>query len=280
MPEERVVFEKSNRLIAAFEKVLETPVTKPSAVYYTGVDLGTAFVVMVVLDEERMPVAGACRYAEVVRDGMVVDYIGALRLVREMKEELEQQLGTELLYAAAAIPPGTDAIDSGAVRNVVEGAGFELTALPDESTAANEVLNIRNGAVVDIGGGTTGISIFKDGKVVAVADEATGGTHLSLVIAGAYKTGFREAELFKREKGNHQELMSTVRPVIEKIASIIMRHISGYDISGIYLVGGTCCLTGIETVIAGQTGIPTYKPDNPMFVTPVGIALSCTQESK
>lgn len=43
------------------------------------------------------PVAGAYRYADVVRDGMVVDYIGAIRLVREMKEELEEKLGTELI---------------------------------------------------------------------------------------------------------------------------------------------------------------------------------------
>lgn len=280
MSEEAVVFEESNRLIAAFEEVLEVPVKTPSSVYYTGVDLGTAFIVMVVLDEHRAPVAGACRYAEVVRDGMVVDYIGALQIVRGMKTDLEEELGTELIYAAAAIPPGTDALDSGAVKNIVEGAGFLLTALPDESTAANEVLKIRNGAVVDIGGGTTGISIFKDGKVVAVADEATGGTHLSLVVAGAYKMSFHDAELFKRESRNHKELMSTVKPVIDKVAAIIMNHINGYEVQGIYLVGGTCCLAGMETVIEKQTGIPTYKPHNPMFVTPVGIALSCTQEAK
>ena len=46
---------------------------------------------------------------------------------------------------------------------------------------------------------------------------------------------------------------------------------------GIYLVGGTCCLAGIEDIIEKRTGIPTYKQDNPMFVTPLGIARSCTQ---
>lgn len=280
MPEDAVILTKSNELIQVFEEVLKAPLKTSSPVYYTGVDLGTAFVVMVVLDETKRPVAGACRYAEVVRDGMVVDYIGALQIVREMKAELEEQLGTNLIYAAAAIPPGTDALDSGAVKNVVEGAGFELTALSDESTAANEVLKIRNGAVVDIGGGTTGISIFKDGRVAAVADEATGGTHISLVIAGAYKMSFQDAEAYKREKRNHRELMSIVKPVIDKIATIITKHIDGYDVQGIYLVGGTCCLEGIEAVIENQTGIPTYKPHNPMFVTPVGIALSCKQEAE
>ena len=239
MSEEGLMFEACDRLVREFEAVIERPVKEPSAVYYTGVDLGTACVVLAVLDEHFRPVAGAFRYADVVRDGMVVDYIGAIRIVRELKEELEEKLGTELIYAAAAIPPGTDGLDSGAIKNVVQGAGFEITALPDEPTAANAVLNIKNGAVVDIGGGTTGISILKDGKVVYVADEPTGGTHFSLVISGAYKMEFSKAERYKRDEANHAELLPVLKPVIEKVASIISRHVAGRDVDGIYLVGHT-----------------------------------------
>ena len=279
MSEEGLMFEACDRLVREFEAVIERPVKEPSAVYYTGVDLGTACVVLAVLDERFRPVAGAFRYADVVRDGMVVDYIGAIRIVRELKEELEEKLGTELIYAAAAIPPGTDGLDSGTIKNVVQGAGFEITALPDEPTAANAVLNIKNGAVVDIGGGTTGISILKDGNVVYVADEPTGGTHFSLVISGAYKMDFSEAERYKRDEANHAELLPVLKPVIEKVASIISRHVAGRDVDGIYLVGGTCCLNGIEDIIQKKTGIPTYKPKNPMFVTPLGIARTCTQNA-
>ena len=275
MSKEELTFEACNQMVRDFENVILTPIKEHSGVYYTGVDLGTACVVLAVLDEQRRPVAGAFRYADVVRDGMVVDYIGAIRIVREMKEELEEKLGTGLFYAAAAIPPGTDALDSGAIKNVVQGAGFEITALPDEPTAANAVLKIRNGAVVDIGGGTTGISVLKDGKVVYVADEPTGGTHFSLVISGAYKMSFADAECYKRDKKNHKELLPVLKPVIEKVSSIISRHIEGREVDGIYLVGGTCCLTGIEGIIEKKTGIPTYKPGNPMFVTPLGIAMNC-----
>ena len=265
MSKEDLTFKACDRMVRDFEDVIKKPVREPSSVYYTGVDLGTACVVLAVLDEHLRPVAGTFRYADVVRDGMVVDYIGAIRIVREMKEELEEKLGSQLIYAAAAIPPGTDALDSGAIKNVVQGAGFEITALPDEPTAANAVLNIRNGAVVDIGGGTTGISVLKDGKVVYVADEPTGGTHFSLVIAGAYKMSFADAEIYKRDKKNHKELLPVLKPVIEKVSSIISRHIEGREVDGIYLVGGTCCLTGIEGIIEKKTGIPTYKPGNPMF---------------
>lgn len=279
MSKEDLTFKACDRMVRDFEDVIKKPVREPSSVYYTGVDLGTACVVLAVLDEHLRPVAGTFRSADVVRDGMVVDYIGAIRIVREMKEELEEKLGSQLIYAAAAIPPGTDALDSGAIKNVVQGAGFEITALPDEPTAANAVLNIRNGAVVDIGGGTTGISVLKDGKVVYVADEPTGGTHFSLVIAGAYKMSFADAEIYKRDKKNHKELLPVLKPVIEKVSSIISRHIEGREVDGIYLVGGTCCLTGIEGIIEKKTGIPTYKPGNPMFVTPLGIARNCTAQA-
>lgn len=279
MSEKVNTFDYCDRLVEDFETVIKHPVCKPSPVYYTGVDLGTACVVIAVLDENKKPVAGAYEYADVVRDGMVVDYMGAVRIVRRLKEKLEEELGTELIYAAAAIPPGTDELDGGAIKNVVQSAGFELSNVLDEPTAANEVLKIQNGVVVDIGGGTTGISILKDGKVVYVADEPTGGTHFSLVVAGAYKFPFQEAEAYKRDEKNHKELLPVLKPVIEKVASIINQHIGEYDVREISLVGGTCCLDGIEGIIEKQTGIATYKPKNPMFVTPLGIALSCRQES-
>jgi ethanolamine utilization protein EutJ len=279
MSEKELTFEYCDQLVQEFEKVIEEPIKSKSSVYYTGVDLGTACVVVAVLDENYKPVAGAYKYADVVRDGMVVDYIGAINIVRQMKQDLEEKLDAELVYAAAAIPPGTESVDGGAVKNVVQAAGFEMTNLLDESTAANAVLQMQNGAVVDIGGGTTGISILKDGEVISVVDEPTGGTHFSLVISGAYSMPFSDADQYKRNEQNHKELLPVLKPVVEKVASIINQHIKGYDVQEIALVGGTCCLTGIEGIIEKQTGVPTHKPKNPMFVTPLGIALSCKQES-
>lgn len=278
MSKKKITFEYCDKMVQKFEEVIEKPIINDSSVYYTGVDLGTACVVLAVLDENYKPVAGAYRYADVVRDGMVVDYIGAVNIVRELKKEIEEKLNTELLYAAAAIPPGTDVLDSGAIKNVVQAAGFELTCLLDEPTAANNLLKIENGAVVDIGGGTTGISILKDGKVIQVVDEPTGGTHFSLVISGAYGMPFKEADKFKRDNKNHKEILPILRPVVEKVSSIINNQIKNYDVNEISLAGGTCCLTGIEEIIQKQTKIYTHKPKNPMFVTPLGIALSCTQD--
>ena len=275
----KVDFLFCDKLVDKLKRVMKQPIYQKSSVYDVGVDLPTACVVTIVFDENREPVAGIYEYADVVRDGMVVDYIGAVKIVQRMKEKLEKELGIErLLYAAAAIPPGTDSLDGGAVRNVVEAAGYIVTSLKDEPTAANEVLHIQNGAIVDIGGGTTGISIFKDGKEVYVADEPTGGTHFSLVLAGAYRKSFEDAELFKRDPSNHKEILPVLKPVVEKVSMIINKHIEGYQIDNISLVGGTCCLTGIEEIIEKSTGVPTYKPVDPMFVTPLGIACGCRTE--
>lgn len=268
-------FDYCNRLISKFEACIDNPQKPVSNKLLTGVDLGTAYIVISVLDEEYMPVCGAFRYANVVKDGLVVDYAGAVRIVRELKKEIEDSLGVELLYAAAAIPPGTSVNDNGAVKHVLVSAGFEVTNILDEPTAANAVLKIQNGAVVDVGGGTTGISIFKDGNVIYSADEATGGTHFSLVLAGNYKISFEEAETLKKDFKKHNEVLQVLKPVVQKVASIIRHHTADYNVSEIYLVGGTCCLEGMETIIENELSVPTFKPMNPFFVTPLGIAMNC-----
>lgn len=241
---------------------------------YCGVDLGTAFVVLTVIDSEGTPVALRYQFADVVRDGMVVDYMGACDIVRAQKAELEEALGRELLYAAAAVPPGTENLDGGVVKNVCEAAGFECVALLDEASAANRLLEIKNGAVIDIGGGTTGIAVLQEGHVVSLADEATGGTHVSLVLAGALGKDFATAELYKRDAQNHKEVLRIVTPTIDKISSIVKKAISDYELDDLVVVGGTAELTGIEDQMTKKLGIKVTKPAHPMFVTPLGIALA------
>jgi ethanolamine utilization protein EutJ len=250
----------------------------PSGIYrgtvHVGVDLGTAYTVLVVLDENFQPIAGEYQFAQVTRDGLVVDYIGAVDLLRKMKSKVEQKLGFTLTSAATAYPPGVPQAEVRATANVLYGAGLECTDFIDEPTAANNVLKIRDGAIVDVGGGTTGIAIFKDGDVVYTADEATGGTHFSLVIAGSTGMTFEEAETLKKNPNEQTRLFPVIRPVMEKVGSIINRHIAGHQVDKLYLVGGTCAYPGMDKVIAEATGIETILPGNPLFVTPLGIAMN------
>lgn len=270
-------FAAVNRQIDELESRIGTPLElSPGEQLFVGVDLGTAYIVVVVVNAEREPVACALEFAQVVRDGLVVDYTGATRIVRKLVQQLEERLGRELTVAAIAVPPGTGERECATHRHVVEGAGLAVTSVLDEPTAANAVLGVENGVIVDIGGGTTGLSVLENGKVVYVADEPTGGTHLSLVLAGNYGISFEEAEAIKKDPARHEEIFPVVKPVLEKMASIINSHIRGRDVSAIYLVGGTCCLKDMETVIARETGKPVCKPSNPFLVTPLGIALNCS----
>lgn len=253
----------------------EQKVFKPaSSRLKVGLDLGTAYIVMVVLDEDNNPVACEKQAANVLRDGVVVDYSGALRIVRELKEKLEKRLGCELINCAIAMPAGTESSVK-THQYVAEGAGLEVTCVLDEPTAANSVYQIKDGVVVDIGGGTTGLAILKDGKVTQIEDEPTGGTHLTLVLAGNYHITTEEAESIKQDYNRHREILPVVKAVVEKMASIIKRYVSRETVDTIYLCGGTCCLTGIEKIIEKETGIRTMKPHNPFLVTPTGIAMNC-----
>jgi ethanolamine utilization protein EutJ len=266
--------ERVNAYMDQVEKS-ETITFKPvSSKLKVGVDLGTAFIVLVVLDEENNPIACEKQSASVLRDGVVIDYSGALRIVRELKAKLESRLGCELINCAIAMPAGTQ----GSARThqyVAEGAGFEVVNILDEPTAANSIYQIQDGVVVDIGGGTTGLAIFREGNVVRIEDEPTGGTHLSLVLAGNYHITISEAELIKQDYSRHREILPIVKAVVEKMAYIINKYIDKQQTDTIYLCGGTCCLTGIEKIIENETGIHTVKPLNPFLVTPTGIAMNC-----
>lgn len=269
------MLEKANIKIKDMEsKINNNELISTNKRLKVGVDLGTSNIVLVVLDEEDIPVCGEMYEANVVRDGIVIDYLKAVDIVTLLKNKLEKKLNTSLGYAATAIPPGISSGNIKVIRNVVENAGFTVTNVVDEPTAASRVLEIENGAVVDIGGGTTGISILKNGSVIYSADEPTGGTHLSLVLAGNYNISFEEADKFKRESENYSRVFPVITPVLEKMGNIILSHVSRYNVGQVYLVGGTCCLKGMENVIQKYININTIKPYNPLLVTPIGIAMS------
>ena len=241
---------------------------------HVGVDLGTAYTVLVVLDENHQPIAGAYQFAQIVRDGLVVDFVGAVDLLRRMKSQVEEKLGFALTSAASGYPPGVPQAEVRATANVLYGAGLDCTGLIDEPSAANNVLQIKNGAIVDVGGGTTGIAVLKKGKVVYTADEPTGGTHFSLVIAGSTGSTFEEAEELKKDPKEQTRLFPVIRPVMEKVGTIVRRHIAGHKVDKIYLVGGTCAYPGMDQVIQEVTGVDTVLPGNPLFITPLGIAMN------
>jgi len=243
---------------------------------YAGVDLGTYKAITIIIDETGKPRAARMRRAEVVRSGLIVDYAGAQNIVREMIQEMRDASRLPIEKGATSYPPQTEYANINATRYILEGVGLEVLNVLDEPTAANQILKLENGAIVDVGGGTTGIAVIKDGKIVFTDDEATGGVHLSLVVAGNYKISYEEAEEIKTDHQKNREILPIVRPVIEKIASIVEACLQEFDdLTAVCLVGGTCELEGFAEIVQNTLNIKTFRPKFPQFTTPLGIALSC-----
>ena len=173
----------------------------------TGLDLGTAYIVLVVLDENDQPVACEKQAASVLRDGVVVDYSGACRIVRELKEKLEERLGEELIDCAIAMPAGTES-STRTHQYVAESAGFEVTNIVDEPTAANAIYQISDGVVVDIGGGTTEVAVLSLGGIVYSRSVRVGGDKMDSAIISYIRrnlnllVGEGSAERIKKEIGS------------------------------------------------------------------------------
>ncbi|CAH0990437.1 Cell division protein FtsA [Sinobacterium norvegicum] len=239
--------------------------------YTVGVDLGTADIVTMVVDPSGWPIACFLDWASVVKDGVVVDYYNACKLVRQQLDKVEKKLNISVEVVNTSFPPGTDARIS---TNVIESAGVMIGEVRDEPSSVAELLNVSAGAVVDIGGGTTGTAIIKNHTITHSFDEPTGGTHMSLTIAGNRHVSFDEAERLKKSSKNAQ-LMPIVKPVIEKFADIITQHVSDHDIDEIYLTGGTCCFPEIDRVFAEVMDDKNIiLPDFPLYLTPLAIACS------
>ena len=85
---------QANETLLEFERLIQTGGCNAwEGTLRTGVDLGTANIVLAVVDEQNRPVAGASYPSTVVRDGIVVDYMGAVRAVTHLKGQLEERLG-------------------------------------------------------------------------------------------------------------------------------------------------------------------------------------------
>ncbi|WP_028316753.1 ethanolamine utilization protein EutJ [Desulfatibacillum aliphaticivorans] len=246
---------------------------RPGSPLWAGVDLGTANIVTAVVDQDGTPVAGmTTRSKSTVRDGLVFDYMGVMSILKTHVQVLRSR-GFDIKDAAAAYPPGTMGRNRQAFGHILNGADLEAVSLVDEPSAAALALGIDSGCVVDIGGGTTGISILEDGEVVYTGDEPTGGHHLDLVIAGSMGISIEEAEAMKNNPAHQRMLAGMVMPVFEKMGAIVREHTASHKPKQIYLVGGTSSFPGADEVIAQETGLPVFLPDDPLLVTPLGTAL-------
>jgi ethanolamine utilization protein EutJ len=259
-------------LLAAEKKPVKT---RPGSLIRAGLDLGTASIVLIALSADGAPLGLARESACVIRDGLVVDFSGARSVAERLRRKLEAAMGVEIGKAAIAVPPGTGDRDAATHRYVCEAAGLEVDGLFEEPLAANHFLGLRDGAIADLGGGTTGAAVFEGGRMVRSFDEATGGHHLSLVLAGRLNMALERAEAFKIDPKNQAEVAPIVAPVLSKMGRILREGLKGFSVKSLHLAGGSAAAPGAGRIIADETGLPVFVMSQPELITPAGIALGC-----
>ena len=201
----------------------------------------------------------------------------------------------------------------------VEAAGLEVANLTLEPIAAMTaaipiMYRMLNIALVDVGAGTSDISITRDGSITAYGMIPKAGDELTEAIAKAYLIDFNEAEHVKMEaskkgpikfkdimgiaqKAEPKDVLKIVEPVVQEIAKDVSDKIKELNgdkpVSAVFVVGGGGKVPGFTEALAKEMDIMAervalrgeevlkeidYQFDgakiDSAYVTPIGICLN------
>lgn len=163
----------------------------------------------------------------------------------------------------------------------VERAGLYVSNLTLEPIAAINVAipekyRLLNIALVDVGAGTSDISITRDGSIVAYGMIPAAGDEVTEAVARTYLTDFTEADRMKCASSYHEEveyhdimglpqkisseeLIASVEETVRKITKSVSDRITelngGKSVSAIFVVGGGGKIGGFTRTLAEYQGI-------------------------
>lgn len=224
-----------------------------------------------------------------------------------------RQIGADLI--ATFLP--NDVVDG--LYKAVETAGLHVANLTLEPIAAMEVAipksyRMLNIALVDVGAGTSDISITKDEAIIAYGMIPSAGDELTEIIAKHYLTEFAEAEKIKfassgkhaieftdimglTQKTSPEDVIELVRPCVlsmtREISDRIKELNGGRPVSAVFVVGGGGKIPLFTQSLAEEMGISPERvavrgeevfrdidfrindvEPDSLLVTPIGICLN------
>ncbi len=193
-------------------------------------------------------------------------------------------------------------------------ANMTLEPIAAINVAIPENYRMLNIALVDVGAGTSDISITRDGSIVAYGMIPYAGDELTEVIVQQYLVDFKTAESIKLastvdEEVTYKDIMSIehtipssdvweiVAPVVEKITTEVATKIKelngGETVSACFVVGGGGKVHGFTENLAKKLELPEERvalrgeevlgevvfqqeemAKDPLLVTPIGICLN------
>lgn len=218
----------------------------------------------------------------------------------------------------------TGAVSS--VQNVLkccEKAGLDVSEVVAQPVATSHAVISQEekelGVIlIDIGGGTSDIALFKDGYLRHISVLGIGGAHITNDIAIGLKVNIQEAERLKKasgaafggmidqaeeiqitQSGDQQRsilrkyLVEIIQPRSEEMLEMIRKEIHAYEPAtcGAVLTGGTSLLNGFgrmaETVLAlpvrigrPETNRIKHPEMSPEFATGIGLAAYIAEAEK
>ena len=196
----------------------------------------------------------------------------------------------------------------------LEVANLTLEPIAAMTAAVPTMYRMLNIALVDVGAGTSDISITKDGSIIAYGMIPKAGDELTEAIANGLLVDFNEAEHVKLDSGKKSSIKFTdimgiehkvepkdvhkfAEPVIADITKEISDKIKELNgdkpVSAVFVVGGGGKIAGFTDALAAEMGIMAervalrgeevfkdvdYQFDgavrDSMYVTPIGICLN------
>lgn len=304
--------------IAAAGRVLKTvtthvEITYPEETIVPGEDIHTLHLLGVEKAQEELKEKNDTRYKFYCVGYSVVKYY--------LNDEVFISLEGHKAYAIAC-----DIIVTFLPEDVVDGlysavgqAGLGVANMTLEPIAAINVAipeNFRmlNIALVDVGAGTSDISVTRDGSIIAYGMIPYAGDEVTEVIVQHYLVDFKTAEAMKMDSTNKteityedimsiphtipsSELWELVAPTVDKIASEVaakVRELNGNkSVSACFVVGGGGKIHGFTDMLAEHLDLPKERvalrgeevlkevnfqqtdiKKDPLLVTPIGICMN------
>lgn len=174
----------------------------------------------------------------------------------------------------------------GGLYTAVEKAGLRVANLTLEPIAAIQVaipekFRLLNIALVDVGAGTSDISITKEGSIIAYGMIPMAGDILTEHLTGTHLVDFSTAEKIKLESNTkkksisykdimglsqkttptdvREELLPVVENMTRQVAEKIKELNGGKPVSAVFVVGGGGKIAGYTESLAAQLGIPKER---------------------
>lgn len=193
-------------------------------------------------------------------------------------------------------------------------ANMTLEPIAAINVAIPETFRMLNIALVDIGAGTSDISVTRDGSIIAYGMIPSAGDELTELLVQHYLVDFKTAEHIKVQSGveeeiEYQDIMmikhtvtaeevwTLLKPLVDDLAESIAAKIielnGGETVSATFVVGGGGKIHGFIEHLASELGLPQERvalrgeevlqeihfeqqdiKKDPLLVTPIGICLN------